>query len=121
MSETTESRATLHTVSGKFIQIRTKDSKPYTPIYSNVYGREISDKNRILREASKYYAELEKRKEIEASDESHTTEVIQALLTESMRQAMDDEIRKKWNGSNTYRPPENTNYEILAIDPNADK
>ena len=28
--------ATLHTVSGKFIQIRTKDSKPYTPIYSNV-------------------------------------------------------------------------------------
>lgn len=42
------STATLHTASGKFIQIRTKDSKPYHPIYSNIYGREISDKNRAF-------------------------------------------------------------------------
>lgn len=40
--------ATLHTVSGKYIQIRTKDSKPYTPIYSKIYKREISDKNRAF-------------------------------------------------------------------------
>lgn len=42
------SNATLHTVSGKFIQIRTKDSKPYHPIYSDSYNREISDKNRAF-------------------------------------------------------------------------
>lgn len=40
--------ATLHTVSGKFIQIRTKDSKPYHPIYSQKYERIISDKNRAF-------------------------------------------------------------------------
>lgn len=40
--------ATLHTANGKFIQIRTKDSKPYHPIYSNIYNREISDKNRAF-------------------------------------------------------------------------
>ena len=56
--------ATLHTVSGKFIQIRTKDSKPYTPIYSNVYEREISDKNRAFyfkKEFMEYIVALEKR------------------------------------------------------------
>jgi DNA mismatch repair protein MutH len=40
--------ATLHTASGKFIQIRTKDSKPYHQIYSNTYKRVISDKNRAF-------------------------------------------------------------------------
>lgn len=55
-------RATLHTASGEFIQIRTKDSKPYHPIYSNVYGREISDKNRAFyfkKEFMKYITSLE--------------------------------------------------------------
>lgn len=55
--------ATLHTVSGKFIQIRTKDSKPYTPIYSNVYEREVSDKNRAFyfkKEFMEYIVALEK-------------------------------------------------------------
>ena len=55
-------RATLHTASGKFIQIRTKDSKPYHPIYSNIYGREISDKNRAFyfkKEFMKYITSLE--------------------------------------------------------------
>ncbi len=42
------SNATLHTTSGKFIQIRTKDSKPYHPIYSKTYNRIISDKNRAF-------------------------------------------------------------------------
>ncbi len=40
--------AMLHTASGQFIQIRTKDSKPYHPIYSNIYHRNISDKNRAF-------------------------------------------------------------------------
>lgn len=41
-------KATLHTANGKYIQIRTKDSKPYHPIYSNIYHRIISDKNRAF-------------------------------------------------------------------------
>lgn len=56
------SSATLHTVSGEFIQIRTKDSKPYHPIYSGIYGREISDKNRAFyfkKEFMKYITSLE--------------------------------------------------------------
>ena len=56
------SRATLHTASGEFIQIRTKDSKPYHPIYSGIYGREISDKNRAFyfkKEFMKYITSLE--------------------------------------------------------------
>lgn len=55
-------KATLHTASGEFIQIRTKDSKPYHPIYSSIYGREISDKNRAFyfkKEFMKYITSLE--------------------------------------------------------------
>jgi len=56
------SKATLHTVNGEFIQIRTKDSKPYTLIYSQKYGRYISDKNRAFyfkKEFMKYIVSLE--------------------------------------------------------------
>ena len=39
----------IHTSSGRYIQIRSKDSKrkdgTYNPIYSEVLGREVSDKN----------------------------------------------------------------------------
>ena len=35
----------IHTSSGKFIQIRSKDSKPYHPIYSRKLDRYVSDKN----------------------------------------------------------------------------
>lgn len=35
----------IHTSNGKFIQIRSKDSKPYHPIHSKFYGKNISDKN----------------------------------------------------------------------------
>ena len=55
-------RSTLHTANGEFIQIRTKDSKPYHPIYSNIYNREISDKNRafyLKKEFMKYITSLE--------------------------------------------------------------
>ncbi len=35
----------IHTSNGVFIQIRSKDFKPYTPIYSNIYKKYVSDKN----------------------------------------------------------------------------
>lgn len=35
----------IHTSNGDFIQIRSKDSKPYHAIYSKKYGREVSNKN----------------------------------------------------------------------------
>ena len=35
----------IHTANGTHIQVRSKDSKPYHPIYSNVYGRYVSNKN----------------------------------------------------------------------------
>lgn len=35
----------IHTSNGTHIQVRSKDSKPYHPIYSAVYGREVSNKN----------------------------------------------------------------------------
>lgn len=34
----------LHTANGQYIQIRTKDSKPYSPIYSKQLGRYVSNK-----------------------------------------------------------------------------
>lgn len=40
--------AMLHTASGQFMQIRTKDAKPYRPIYSEIYQRNVSDKNRAF-------------------------------------------------------------------------
>ena len=55
--------AMLHTANGKYIQVRTKDSKPYHPIYSEKYGREISDKNRAFyfkKEFMKYIVSLAK-------------------------------------------------------------
>ena len=36
---------TISTTNGKYIQIRTKDSAPYHPIYSNIYDKQISNKN----------------------------------------------------------------------------
>jgi DNA mismatch repair protein MutH len=35
----------IHTTNGKFIQVRSKDSKPYSPIYSKKYGKYVSNKN----------------------------------------------------------------------------
>ena len=35
----------IHTSNGVFIQIRSKDSKPYHPIFSAQYNRNISNKN----------------------------------------------------------------------------
>lgn len=35
----------IHTANGKFIQVRSKDSKPYHPIYSKIFKKNISNKN----------------------------------------------------------------------------
>lgn len=35
----------IHTSSGEYIQIRTKDAKPYNPIFSDKLNREVSNKN----------------------------------------------------------------------------
>jgi len=35
----------IHTTNGKYVQVRSKDSKPYSPIYSKKYQRYISNKN----------------------------------------------------------------------------
>lgn len=40
-----ESRGRISTSNGKYIQIRTKDSAPYHPIYSDIYKKYISDKS----------------------------------------------------------------------------
>ncbi|MFW6028923.1 MAG: MutH/Sau3AI family endonuclease [Halanaerobiales bacterium] len=58
---TKEPEANIHTCNGKFIQIRTKDSKPYSPIYSNIYHRYISNKNYAFyfkKEFMKYLQEI---------------------------------------------------------------
>jgi DNA mismatch repair protein MutH len=45
MRDVQERDGMLHTSSGRFIQIRTKDAKPYSPIYSQKHGRYVSNKN----------------------------------------------------------------------------
>lgn len=35
----------IHTSNGNHIQVRSKDSQPYHPIYSTIYGRYVSNKN----------------------------------------------------------------------------
>jgi len=35
----------ISTSNGKYIQIRPKDSQPYHPIFSNIYNRQVSNKN----------------------------------------------------------------------------
>ena len=50
----------IHTSNGKYIQIRSKDSKPYFPIYSHGYGKYVSNKNHAFyfkRDFMKYILE----------------------------------------------------------------
>lgn len=41
----TSSDGFIHTSTGEYIQIRSKDSKPYSPIYSRKYNKDVSNKN----------------------------------------------------------------------------
>ncbi|MDU4889427.1 MAG: MutH/Sau3AI family endonuclease [Clostridium sp.] len=50
----------IHTSNGKYIQIRSKDSKPYFPIFSDVYDKYVSNKNHAFyfkKEFMKYVME----------------------------------------------------------------
>lgn len=52
----------IHTSNGKLIQIRSKDSKPYHPIYSDVYKKEVSNKNHAFyfkKDFMKYIVNIE--------------------------------------------------------------
>lgn len=51
----------IHTSSGTFIQIRSKDSKPYSPIYSQKYKKYVSNKNHAFyfkKEFMKYIIQI---------------------------------------------------------------
>ena len=53
----------IHTSNGKYIQIRSKDSKPYFPIYSHVYEKYVSNKNHAFyfkKEFMKYVLNMDK-------------------------------------------------------------
>ena len=41
----TSSDGFIHTSNGMHIQVRSKDAKPYHPIFSRIYGRYVSNKN----------------------------------------------------------------------------
>lgn len=48
----------IHTVNGKYLQIRTKDSKPYHPVVSAEYGV-ISNKGRAVFHKKDYLNHLQ--------------------------------------------------------------
>ncbi|WP_261063860.1 DNA mismatch repair protein MutH [Streptococcus mitis] len=50
----------IHTANGKYIQVRSKDSKPYHPIYSNIYGRYVSNKNHAFYFKREFIYEIRK-------------------------------------------------------------
>lgn len=53
----------IHTSNGKYIQIRSKDSKPYFPIYSHVYEKYVSNKNHAFyfkKDFMKYVLNMDK-------------------------------------------------------------
>lgn len=87
---------------------------------SNIKIAEIKESNRIIAGLTKLKAEQIKRREIENQDSTHVGSLINTLLDQSLRLAMNDQLDVQTGGSNTYRPPENKNYEIVSIDENAD-
>ena len=50
----------IHTSNGTHIQVRSKDSKPYHPIYSDIYGRNISNKNHAFYFQKKFVYDIRK-------------------------------------------------------------
>lgn len=49
----------IHTSNGTHIQVRSKDSKPYHPIYSKIYGRDISNKNHAFYFQKKFVYDIQ--------------------------------------------------------------
>ena len=85
---------------------------------SNIKIAEIKENARIIAGLNKMKAEQIKRYEIENQDKTHVGSLVNTLLDESLRLAMNDQLDIQTGGINTYRPPENTNYEIISIDEN---
>jgi len=87
---------------------------------SNIKIAEIKENARIVAGLTKMKAEQVKRQEIESQDTTHVGSLINTLLDESLRIAMNDQLDLQTGGLNTYRPPENTDYNIVTLDENAD-
>ena len=54
----------IHTSNGTHIQIRSKDSKPYHPIYSHTYGRYVSNKNHAFYFQKQFVYDIRKMSEL---------------------------------------------------------
>lgn len=50
----------IHTSNGLHIQVRSKDSKPYHPIYSDIYKRYVSNKNHAFYFQKKFVEDIKK-------------------------------------------------------------
>ena len=50
----------IHTSNGKLIQIRSKDTKPYHPIFSKKMGRDVINKNHAFYFKTKFMLEIQK-------------------------------------------------------------
>ncbi len=50
----------IHTSNGKHMQVRSKDSKPYHPIYSEVYNRAVSNKNHAFYFKKEFVYDIQK-------------------------------------------------------------
>ncbi len=50
----------IHTSNGEHMQVRSKDSMPYSPIYSEVYGRAVSNKNHAFYFQKKFVYDIQK-------------------------------------------------------------
>lgn len=50
----------IHTSNGTHIQVRSKDSKPYSPIFSSVYSREVSNKNHAFYFQKQFVYDIQK-------------------------------------------------------------
>ena len=51
----------IHTSNGQHIQVRSKDSKPYHPIYSRLYRKNVSDKNHAFYFQKEFIFDIKRR------------------------------------------------------------
>lgn len=54
----------IHTSNGTHIQVRSKDFKPYHPIYSEIYGRNVSNKNHAFYFQKQFVYDIRKMSEL---------------------------------------------------------
>ena len=59
LREHIETTGSIHTSNGQHIQVRSKDAKPYHPIYSNVYGQYVSNKNHAFYFQKKFVYDIQ--------------------------------------------------------------